>query len=385
MLLTLRLAGGRITAAAAGLLAATFGASPFLESFTLSGELLGSLPAALSLLAFCAYLRSRRARWLVLAGVLTGCALLVKQSALDGGLAAVAYLLWRERRGGLGASVLLAGSALAPVALAAAAATRFGDWWHAVVGYRFEGDSLLTGSLAGQGHQLWLSAPALAKGLALLALLAALGWRHAPLLARLWLATSVVGVLGGGNFHPHYYIQLVAPLSVLGALGLRELWHRRSRPAFVLVTAAAGATLLLALPVAWASPAGQAKAIWPHDPHLRHDAALSRYVRAHTHPGDSILALWADAGLYYLADRRPATRYLWYRNVETIPGALGEVRKALAQGRPRIVLLVQRPGKLDQSGETARILRRTYRVVADLDGVPVYRPRSEMPGEGHRS
>ncbi len=381
MLLTLRLAGGRITAAAAGLLAATFGASPFLESFTLSGELLGSLPAALSLLAFCAYLRSRRARWLVLAGVLTGCALLVKQSALDGGLAAVAYLLWRERRGGLGASVLLTGSALAPVALAAAAATRFGDWWHAVVGYRFEGDSVLTGSLAGRGHELLLSAPALAKGLALLALLAALGWRRAPLLARLWLGASVVGVLGGGNFHPHYYVQLVPPLSLLGALGLRELWHRRSRSGFVLVAASTAATLVLALPVAWASPTGQAKAIWPHDAHLRHDAALSRYVRAHTRPRDRILALWADADLYYLADRPPATGYLWYRNIEAIPGALDEVRLALALRRPSLVLLVQRPGQLDTSGDTARILRRTYRLVAEVDGVPVYRPRSMAPGD----
>jgi len=37
MLLTLRLARGRITAVTAGLLAATVGASPFIESFTLSG------------------------------------------------------------------------------------------------------------------------------------------------------------------------------------------------------------------------------------------------------------------------------------------------------------------------------------------------------------
>src|SRR6476646_7982082 len=59
MLLTLRLARGRITAVTAGLLAATVGASPFIESFTLSGELLASLPAVLSLLCFCLYLEGR--------------------------------------------------------------------------------------------------------------------------------------------------------------------------------------------------------------------------------------------------------------------------------------------------------------------------------------
>src|SRR4051812_7173379 len=101
MLLTLRLARGRITAVTAGLLAATVGASPFIESFTLSGELLASLPAVLSLLYFCEYLPRRQARWLVLAGALTGIAVLIKQSAFDAGLAAVVFLLWRERRRGL--------------------------------------------------------------------------------------------------------------------------------------------------------------------------------------------------------------------------------------------------------------------------------------------
>lgn len=80
MLLTLRLARGRITACAAGLLMATAGASPFIEGFTLSGELLASIPALLSLLAFTAYLGDRRLRWLVLAGLLTGCAVMGRPS-----------------------------------------------------------------------------------------------------------------------------------------------------------------------------------------------------------------------------------------------------------------------------------------------------------------
>src|SRR2546423_9252166 len=89
MLLAFRL-GGRITAFSAGLLVATAGSSPFIESFTLSGELLSSVPALLSLLVFCAYLRSGRAPWLVLPGLLTGCALMIRQSALAPGPAPLA-------------------------------------------------------------------------------------------------------------------------------------------------------------------------------------------------------------------------------------------------------------------------------------------------------
>ena len=51
MAVTARMAG-RIAAVGAGLLVATAGASPFIESFTLSGELLASLAACASMLAF---------------------------------------------------------------------------------------------------------------------------------------------------------------------------------------------------------------------------------------------------------------------------------------------------------------------------------------------
>src|SRR2546423_3888876 len=183
MLLTLRLARGRITAATAGLLAATVGASPFIESFTLSGELLASLPAVLSLLCFVFYLQGRERRRssnrlllsLAGAGALTGIALLIKQSAFDAGLAALVYLLWRERRRGLVPAAVLVASALVPVAIAAASAARLSAWLYAVFGYRFEGDSLLTGSLTGRAHQFWLSLPPAGKALGLLAVLTAVG------------------------------------------------------------------------------------------------------------------------------------------------------------------------------------------------------------------
>jgi hypothetical protein len=376
MLLTRRLAGGRITAVTAGLLAATVGASPFVESFTLSGELLASLPAVLSLVAFMAYLSRGRARWLLLAGVLTGVAVLIKQSAFDGGLAAVAFLLWRDRRRGVAPAGALVGAAFLPVAAAAATAVRLDDWLYAVVGYRFHGDSLVTGSAHARLHQLVNSLPPASKALGALALLAAIGWRRAPLLGRIWLGAACVGVLGGGNFHPHYYLQLVPPLAVLAAVGVRTLWYSWARPGLGLAFAGAAVSLALALPVAFASPAKQAKEIWPHDPHLVHDGVLADYVRAHTYVQQPVLALWADADLYYLADRRPAIRFLWARNVAAVPGALGGVRWVLANRRAALVLVVQPLRKLDPSGRTARLLYREYYRVATVRGVAVYRRRS---------
>ena len=255
------------------------------------------------------------------------------------------------------------------------AAADFHDWWFAIVGYRGN-DSLLTGSLSEHAHLFWLSAPAALKGLGLLVLLSVFGWRDAPLLLRLWLGAATLCVLGGGAFHAHYYLQLVPPLSVLGALGLRRIAERGAVIPRVAAVAAAAATVAVTLPLWFDSPKAQARSIWPHDEHLLHDGAVARYVHAHTRARDRIYVVWAAADLYYLADREPSFKYLWRRNVETIPGALAGVRRMLRERRPTLVVLAQKPRSVDRSGRTAAILRRNYRLVARPDGVPVYRVRS---------
>ena len=116
--------------------------------------------------------------------------------------------------------------------------------------------------------------------------------------------------------------------------------------------------------------------MFPNDPHLLSDGAVVRYVRAHTRPGQRIFVLWAAADIYYLADRDPAVRYMWYRNIQAIPGALGEARRALAGPNPPALVVVENlPGGIDQTGATARILQDRYRRVAVVSGVPIYAPR----------
>jgi 4-amino-4-deoxy-L-arabinose transferase-like glycosyltransferase len=363
--------GGRITAAAAAVLFAVAGSSPFVESFTLAGELLAALPAALSLGLFLVWRERGDTRWLVAAGAFTGCAVLIKQSAFDAGLAAILWLWLTERRRARRPITIFVAGALAPVL--AAAAWGGTAWWSAVVGYRFQGDSIVTGSPGDRLHLLWLTLPALAKGLGLLVLLAAYGWRRAPLLARLWLLGALLGVVGGGNFHAHYYLQLVPPLSLLAAYGAAPLLEGRRRMAAAAAAAAAVTTIALALPLWLASPPAQARGIWPHDPHLATDAKVAAYIRAHTKPGEPIAVLWAAADIYDLAQRPPAVHYLWKRNIQSIPGALVEVREQLAGGAPTLVAVVQGVEQVDPNGATAAILQAHYELIADIDGVPIWR------------
>jgi hypothetical protein len=98
-----------------------------------------------------------------------------------------------------------------------------------------------------------------------------------------------------------------------------------------------------------------------------------------------VLAVWADADLYYLADRRPAVRYLWSRNIASIPGALQAVRHALATRRAELVVVVQPPAKLDPSGRTAALLRREYRRVARVGGASIYRSKSHRKASATNS
>jgi hypothetical protein len=126
------------------------------------------------------------------------------------------------------------------------------------------------------------------------------------------------------------------------------------------------------------SSAAQARAVFPNDPHLLSDGAVVRYVRAHTRPGQRIFVLWAAADIYYLADRDPAVRYMWYRNIQAIPGALDEARAALRSSDPPALVIIENlPAGIDRSGETGRILDGRYRRVAIVSGVPVYAPRRE--------
>jgi 4-amino-4-deoxy-L-arabinose transferase-like glycosyltransferase len=364
---------GRIPAVLAALLLATFGSAPRIEAFTLSGELLASLPAALALLAVLAYVRTGAARWLVVCGLLTGSAVMIKQSGFDGGLAAVAFLLLSRRRAGVVPAAVIVLTSLVPVAIGALASGNLSDWWYAMVTYRRQGDSLFSGSPADRLSLFTGSFPAVAISLGVLALLGVLGWRGSPLLLRLWLAASALAVLGGGNFHPHYYIQLCPPLAALAGVGLHRLL---CRPVAWRAIAAGGlAALALAGSAALWTESGDARvrSIFPEDPHLAHSAALADWLTAHTSRNDGVFVLWAGADINYLADRDPPVPYLWYRNIQAIPGALAMVDRQLASPEgPRFVVGLHHPRKLDRSGRTGRIMRAHFHRAAKVDGIVIY-------------
>ena len=222
---------GRGPAVAAAGLYAVLSPAPHLEGFTANGELLSGAFAAAAV-ACALWWTIRRDWWLlVAAALLAGSAPLVKQSAIDGiVVVGAAALLIADRRWRNVAIAVVAGAipGLIAVVHAATATAGLSDWWYAIVGYRSETESVVSGDIGSRFRLLVDSVPPALQDLLPILVLALLGLRRGrpgPALLAIWLAAGIVGFLGGGLYHPHYWIQLVPVLSVLAGIGLVRLLH----------------------------------------------------------------------------------------------------------------------------------------------------------------
>jgi hypothetical protein len=369
----------------AGLLVALLAVGPRIEGFAANGELLAALPAAAALLAFALWLDRRHDALLVGAGALAACALLVKQSGYDGGGAIGLWLLlaawrgWLPRRQAMRALGLIALGAAIPLALSVAHGASIGldRYWFAIADYRLSVESVATGSLGDRMRLLWsafrTSWPCVAPLLVLapVGVSCALRSRRGALLV-VWGAFSLTGFAIGGLFHPHYFVGLIAPFSALAALGARRLAAQRGvRLATIVCAALLAVPAVAAWPVISASSPSQVSWRTSHDGRILADRAVGAWLRARTRPGEPVYALYADASLYFAADRPPAFRYLWFLGVQRIPHALTDLRAILAGPRaPRYVVVYQptrsMPGAL-AAGLPAVLLAR-YRHLTRVAG-----------------
>ncbi|GAA2742765.1 ArnT family glycosyltransferase [Kitasatospora cinereorecta] len=110
-----------------------------------------------------------------------------------------------------------------------------------------------------------------------------------------WLASSVVAVSVGFHFFGHYYLQLMPPLVLLGVAAVCAS-AVRWKP--VLVYSMVACTVFWGLAIFWP---GQK---------LDQTTEVATAVAAQTTPKDTVLVWGMHPELYWLADRRPATRYL---------------------------------------------------------------------------
>jgi len=265
-------------------------------------------------------LGERPLRWLA-AGVLLALAALVKQQAgMQLPILAAFLALHLGGRARWQAPVIL-GCGFAGTCLAAAAVLiAVGSWreflyWTVAVNRYYIGN----GNSFGDGLRLMVRAllelvPASPGFWLFGALGAALALRRAnraaSALPLIWLCGSCLPLSLGGRFFPHYFLQLFPPLAILASMAAVALWDgaSRFRRARIGLAAAAVAGLVAWPAVGWTRAGMDVERV--STPHAVPDARrLAAYIREETSPDARILVWGYGSAIYYLAERRPATRF----------------------------------------------------------------------------
>ncbi len=394
--------GGLIAAALFSLLSAF----PQIEGHTANGELLCALPSSVAVLSLMVALdsTSRRARSFAMfaTGGFGAAAVLVKQSAYDVvlvGIVVICIAAWRNRqtdRQSFGIDALafsLGGVALLAPAVAHGVTLGFSDWWFAVAGYRLGVENVMSGSAAERwtklvrsAHVIGVHAAALV-GFATLGLLALHRGRTRRMIPLLWFVCALTAFALGGLFHAHYYVGLVAPISVLGAQGVSELLHEHRLGRFrIAKVVAVPLCVVLVLPSVWSTwtvlrePSANTRSLLSsRDPRLVRNAALAEWLSVHSSANEEIYVIYADASLYYEADRRSAFKFLWERGVERIPGALDDLAAILDGDSPPAFLIQMSPPERLAGGEQIKeVVDRRYEDVIVIDGVLIRQLRQDV-------
>lgn len=251
-------------------------------------------------------------------GLLIGCALLIKQVAAPEGCLAYAIFAWpllRARRWGLLAATALAYALLClmPTALVAAIYALRGEfdiWFASTILAPLE---YASGRIPLE-QMLWritLAALALRWLLALLLpafLLAPRDpvLRRLMLLGLLWFATGSLAVAGPGFFFPHYFLIVIPPLCVLGAIGAyaftRYVGGQRARLALAALVGFAVVDLMAA---DLAPRLSRGFAIGAPDTPRRMAALMNEELQ----PGDTIFVPNYQPVVYFLTQARLPTRF----------------------------------------------------------------------------
>lgn len=371
-LIARRLFDGRVAVTAA-LLYALFSAHTHIDGYSANAEVFMLLPATLS-----AYylLRGQPAA----AGLAASAAVVLKPSGASALLLGVAWFAYM-REGWRHWLRFAVASAALPVAALAHGALTVGlrDYLDAVVWQRVAvaRPNQLTATVRGLVNTFPVWAP-----LGVLARFGMPGMHgRARVFLILWLLSSMAGIAMGGNWWPHYFMQLMPPLAVVAGAGLSRLWSStvaRRWAGLLLVIAA----LFVPAELASAGPHQGSWDFWRRNGYLVAEDAAS-YIRARTTEADEIFVAFTHADVQHLTRRRSSSPYLYLRLLLAYPGAFDRLIESIDAREPAYVLLMRPSRDALAEGTFLQALRRGYEVErvfeAEIDtGLPpvaLYRRR----------
>ncbi|MFT5051325.1 MAG: hypothetical protein ACI8QZ_002736 [Chlamydiales bacterium] len=349
------------------------------------------LPFALWGLATLARVHDGRSglggRQLLLAGMLLGLAVLVKQ---HGALLAAAGVMTvaLQRAPGADAPGRWSGSALVslgivlPYALTVAlyaAGGHLSDFWHWTVSYamRYTQEAPISMGLerlAKRSGALFMDAPlilsAATLGLVLLVANARLR-RHWRFIAPVVLG-SAAAITPGFYFRPHYFVLLLPAAALLAVAGVRVLTGPRQRvfmgTALALV---AGVPLLHSEWLFALSPTEVSRRLYGDNP-FPESLVVGDYLAQHAAPDDRLLVLGSEPQIYVYSGLRGATGFVYtYALMEQHEFARSmqeQLIRETEEVEPRWMVMVRHPQSWVRRAESdPLIFRWSERSLADFD------------------
>ena len=370
-----RLGGDRAALAASTFLAFLLAERSLLGQ-SVNTELFVALFASAGLLATLIALE-RGAAWALCAGLLLGASVLCKPVAATCALFCLGLSLWRRRADLLLAQLL---GLMIPIALTALYFAHHGalhDLLDATVYYNLGYSREVSPAYALERlRDTYLPILASTWPLHLLALAPLVRKTPGARFASLFLAASLLGVVTGGHFREHYFLQAAPAFALSAALGLAALPLRAV--ASMGLAAAAIALGLAVNPGYWlpGDPTGKARAIYGANPFPESAAAgalLSRLLA----PDARIFVLGSEPELLFAARRASSTRYIFlYPLANGTSDASARQQQAIAELRaspPQAVVTVFQSTSIHEGDEqidpalfeyTRQLLQSGYRVAA---------------------
>lgn len=397
-------------------------ASPYLQGYTANTELFMTLPLLGRVyLLLCAgdYSLGRGIGWWLTAGAgwCAALATLIKQAGIAGLALVVVWLWWRgrmEEGSGWWRGVVAAGLGFLVGLLPAAVHALLTVPWlylDAVLLYRLTKHSAAAHSPGDQFSNFINTTGYIISHLPVL-LIAVLGCRaqhqatcdergaggseFAPRQQEaflwFWLLTAFAGMALGGNWYAHYYLQILPPLAIAVALGVRAMLSPPQGWGAIVLRGLVGASLLwfgltlgsmlalLALPNGPSNPATRylpdrtvAVKFAPHSENQR----VATYLRDHTTPDERIAIVYQKPGIYYFAQRRPSGRVPLVQELMYTSGGFDDflARLNAPATAPRYIVTPQpfNLHGLDPHGVLQTLVARDYVLETTIDAIPVYR------------
>jgi len=325
----------------AGLFVAIFSAAPAIEGFTANSEVFAVFP--LTIAAIMAW----KKRW-YLAGLFAGISVLFKPIGISGLLLTLIWIIVTREKW---CSALMAGLgfAIGP-ALAAFHGWMIGwqYFWGTFVTHRALAFSLFSGQAAAQFKNFLVSVGATYQAWIVLAVLSIVTMIYLPVRVRhfslIWIICSVLGMAIGGNWFPHYYIQIIPPLAVIAGIGASHIISMGGRTKALWLTALAissGIFLLNQLPFWLMSSEEISIGIYQRPAYLI-SKEVGEYINNNTDANDSIYVAFGQAEIYYYARRKAAVpQQLYWHQIESNRDLWGKVIMSIRAKAPAMIVWVQ--------------------------------------------